>query len=114
MINPFKKWKPKGKIYSFRCSQCGDAFISSHNLDAPLCGTCIQKIKSLDSTVDNDKKCSECGNVGVIYGKDRCHSCYFNFKKDNWLFGLDLIFNMVFINREINLSNILLEGIFLF
>jgi len=69
MINPFKKWKPKGKIYSFRCSQCGDAFISSHSLDAPLCGTCIQKIKSLDATVDNEKKCSECGNLGVIYGK---------------------------------------------
>jgi formylmethanofuran dehydrogenase subunit E len=82
MINPFKKWKPKGKIYSFRCSQCGDAFISSHNLDAPLCGTCIQKIKSLDATVDNEKKCSECGNLGVIYGKDRCYSCYFNFNKN--------------------------------
>jgi predicted RNA-binding Zn-ribbon protein involved in translation (DUF1610 family) len=86
MINPFKKWKPKGKIYSFRCTQCGDAFISSHNLDAPLCGNCIQKIKSLDSTVDNEKKCSECGNAGVIYGKDRCYSCYFSFKKNKWFF----------------------------
>ena len=80
--NPFRKWKPRGKIYSFRCSQCGDVFISSHNLDAPLCDKCIQKIKSLDSTVDNEKKCSECGNSGVIYGKDRCHSCYFSFKKN--------------------------------
>lgn len=79
--NPFRKWKPKGKMYSFRCSQCGDVFLSSHNLDAPLCTKCIQKIKSLDSTVDNEKKCSECGRIGVIYGKDRCHSCYFSFKK---------------------------------
>lgn len=79
--NPFRKWKPKGKIYSFKCTQCGDVFISSHNLEAPLCNKCIQKIKSLDSTVDNEKKCSECGNLGVIYGKDRCHSCYFSFKK---------------------------------
>jgi len=47
-----------------------------------LCDKCIQKIKSLDSTVDNEKKCSECGNSGVIYGKDRCHSCYFSFKKN--------------------------------
>ncbi|MBA2267933.1 MAG: hypothetical protein M3Q77_09395 [Thermoproteota archaeon] len=81
--NPFKKWKPRGKIYSFRCSQCGDVFISSHNLDAPLCDKCIQKIKSLDSTVDNEKECSECGKAGVIYGKDRCHSCYFSFKRNN-------------------------------
>jgi hypothetical protein len=51
-------------------------------LDAPLCGTCIQKIKSLDATVDNEKKCSECGNLGVIYGKDRCYSCYFNFNRN--------------------------------
>lgn len=79
--NPFRKWKPKGKMYSFRCSQCGDVFLSSHNLDAPLCNRCIQKIKSLDSTIDNEKKCSECGRIGVIYGKDRCHSCYFSFKK---------------------------------
>lgn len=79
--SPFRKWKPRGKIYSYRCSQCGDVFISSHNLDAPLCDKCIQKIKSLDSTVDNEKKCSECGQFGVIYGKDRCHSCYFSFKK---------------------------------
>ena len=63
-MNIFKRWKPKGKMYSLRCFQCGFAFLSSFNLDAPICGKCIQKAKSLDSTIDNEKICTKCGNRG--------------------------------------------------
>ena len=80
-VGLFNRWKPKGKMYSLKCTQCGAGFLSSYNLDAPICGKCLQKAKSLDSTVDHDKVCSNCGNAGVIYGKDMCHSCYFGFKK---------------------------------
>jgi hypothetical protein len=82
MINLFGAWKPKGKMYSFRCSQCGLGFLSSYYLEAPICGKCLQKTKSLDSTVDYDKSCTKCGNRGVIYSKEQCHSCYFGFKKN--------------------------------
>jgi hypothetical protein len=82
MINIFRGWKPKGKIYSLRCNQCGVGFISSFNLEAPICGKCLQKAKSLDSTIDNEKTCSKCGNIGVIHGKTMCHSCYFGFQKE--------------------------------
>lgn len=68
-------------MYSFRCFQCGSGFLSSFNLEAPICGKCIQKAKSLDSTIDYDKVYLKCGNKGVIYGKEMCHSCYFGFKK---------------------------------
>jgi ribosomal protein L37E len=81
MINIFRRWKPKGRMYSLRCNQCGAGFISSFNLEAPICGKCMQKVKSLDSTIDNEKVCSKCGNGGVIYGKAMCHSCYFGFQK---------------------------------
>ena len=81
MINLFKRWKPKGKMFSLRCTQCGSGFLSSHNLEAPICGKCLQKAKSLDSTIDYDKMCTKCGNSGVIYGKKQCHSCYFGFEK---------------------------------
>ena len=29
-----------------------------------------------------DKSCMDCGNRGVIYSKEQCHSCYFGFKKN--------------------------------
>jgi RecJ-like exonuclease len=77
----FRRWKSKGKMYSLRCNQCGSGFLSSLNLDAPICGKCLQKAKSLDSTVDNEKVCSKCRKSGVIYGKEMCHSCYFGFEK---------------------------------
>lgn len=85
MIKLFRAWKPKGKMYSFRCSQCGTGFLSSYYLDAPICGKCLQRAKSLDSTVDYDKTCDKCGNYGVIYGKNHCHSCYFGFKSSQSL-----------------------------
>jgi NMD protein affecting ribosome stability and mRNA decay len=81
MTNIFIRWKPKGKMYSFRCFQCGSGFLSSFNLEALICGKCIQKAKSLDSTIDYDKVFLKCGNKGVIYGKQMCYSCYFGFKK---------------------------------
>jgi ribosomal protein L37E len=42
----------------------------------------MQKAKSLDSTVDYENICSKCGIRGVIYGKEKCHSCYFGFEKE--------------------------------
>jgi ribosomal protein L37E len=36
--------------------------------------------ESLDSTVDYEMECSKCGNRGVIYRKELCHSCYFGFE----------------------------------
>jgi hypothetical protein len=80
MINIFRWWKPKGQMYSLRCFQCGCGFLSSFNLEAPICGKCIQKTKSLDSTVDYETECSKCGNRGVIYRKELCHFCYFGFE----------------------------------
>jgi hypothetical protein len=68
-------------MYSLRCNQCGQGFLSSYQLDAPICGNCIQKAKSLDSTIEHEKKCAGCGNHGVIYGKEYCYSCYFGFGK---------------------------------
>jgi uncharacterized CHY-type Zn-finger protein len=58
-----------------------DKFLSSFNLEAPICGKCMQKTKSLDSTVDYEKICDKCGNRGVIYRKEMRHSCYFGFKR---------------------------------
>ncbi len=77
----FRRWKPKAKVYSLRCFQCGRGFLSSINLEAPICGKCLQKAKSLDSTTDYGKTCGKCGNKGVIYEKELCHSCYFGFKE---------------------------------
>jgi hypothetical protein len=85
MIGFFRRWKPKGKMYSLKCSTCGSAFLSSFDLEAPICGKCIQKAKSLDSTIDNEHACIKCGNMGVIYGKEMCHSCYFGFEKSKAL-----------------------------
>jgi ribosomal protein L37E len=82
VLNIFRRWRPKGKMYSFRCLQCGSGFLSSFNFEAPICGKCIQKAKSLDSTIDDEKVCIKCGNRGVIYGKENCHSCYFGFEKN--------------------------------
>jgi ribosomal protein L37E len=81
LINIFRRWKPKGQMYSLRCFQCGSGFLSSYNLEAPICGKCIQKAKSLESTIDYEKECSKCGSRGVIYGKEMCHSCYFGFER---------------------------------
>jgi ribosomal protein S14 len=78
MISKLRRWKPKGKIYSLRCFQCGQTFLSSFSLEAPICGTCLQKAKSLDSTIDYDKVCSKCGDKGAIYGKELCRSCYYS------------------------------------
>jgi hypothetical protein len=80
MINIFRRWKPKGQMYSLRRFQCGCGFLSSFNLEAPICGKCIQKTKSLDSTVDYETECSKCANRGVIYRKELCHFCYFGFE----------------------------------
>jgi hypothetical protein len=80
-----RRWKPKSKMYSLRCFQCGHGFLSSINLEAPICGRCLQKAKSLDSTTDYDKICSKCSNKGVIYAKELCHSCYFEFKEQKTL-----------------------------
>lgn len=75
--NPFKRWRPKGKMYSLKCNQCGNGFLSSYSLEAPICGNCMQAAKSLDSTIDYDIQCTTCGNKGVIYSKKQCHACYF-------------------------------------
>jgi hypothetical protein len=37
VISIFRRRKPKGKMYSLRCNQCGSGFLSSFNLDAPIC-----------------------------------------------------------------------------
>ena len=74
MINIFRRWKPKGKMYSLRCFQCGSGFLSSFNLEAPICGKCIQKAKSLDSTIDYENVCNKCDKRGVIYGKCAIHA----------------------------------------
>ncbi|AIF82461.1 hypothetical protein NTE_00379 [Candidatus Nitrososphaera evergladensis SR1] len=74
-------WKPKGKMYSLRCGQCGEGFLSSYHLEAPICGKCLQKAKSLNSTIEHEKQCQGCGSQGVIYGKQYCYSCYFGFQK---------------------------------
>jgi hypothetical protein len=68
-------------MYSLKCTQCGAGFLSSYNLEAAICGKCLQKAKSLDSTIDHEKVCSKCGAQGVIYGKEYCYSCYFGFQK---------------------------------
>jgi len=75
--NPFRRWRPKGRMYSLKCSQCGNGFLSSYSLEAPICGSCMQAAKSLDSTIDYDIQCTTCGNKGVIYSKKQCHACYF-------------------------------------
>ena len=77
----FRKWRPKGKMYSLRCNQCEKGFLSSFALEAPVCGSCMQKIKSSDSTIDYDKKCATCGNMGIIHAKTQCYSCYFRLQK---------------------------------
>ena len=75
----FRSWRPRGKMYSLKCNQCGEGFLSSYQLEAPICGKCLQKAKSLDSTIEHEKQCLTCGAQGVIYGKEYCYSCYFGF-----------------------------------
>ena len=72
-----KTWKPKGKIYSLKCNQCKEGFISNQPMEAPICGSCLQKIKSIDLTVDLEKKCVICGRKGAIYSSNKCNDCYF-------------------------------------
>jgi ribosomal protein L37E len=75
----FRNWRPRRKMYSLKCNQCGKGFLSSYQLEAPICGRCLQKAKSLDSTIEHEKQCLTCGAQGVIYGKEYCYSCYFGF-----------------------------------
>jgi hypothetical protein len=77
----FRSWKPRGKMYSLKCNECSEGFLSSYQLEAPICGKCLQKAKSLDSTIEHEKQCLTCGAQGVIYGKEYCYSCYFGFGK---------------------------------
>jgi hypothetical protein len=72
-----KTWKPKGKIYSLKCNQCKEGFISNHPMEAPICGSCLQKIKSIDLTIDIEKKCIICGRNGAVYSSNKCNDCYF-------------------------------------
>lgn len=81
VISFFRRGKPKGKMFSLKCNQCGSGFLSSYDLKAPICRKCLQKAKSLDSTIDYDKICTKCGKNGVIYGKRQCHSCYFGLRR---------------------------------
>ena len=67
-------------MYSLRCNQCGSGFLSSFNLEAPICGTCMQKAKSLDSTANYEKTCTKCDSRGVIYGKEICHYAILDLK----------------------------------
>ncbi len=64
-------------MYSFRCNRCKNGFISSMKIEEPICGKCIQFIKSLDYTINNEKICSSCGKEGVLYSKEKCPECYF-------------------------------------
>ena len=70
-------WKPKGKIYSLKCNQCGEGFLYKRNMDAPICGRCIQEIKSSNSTINHEKSCIICGKKGVIKSSEKCNECYF-------------------------------------
>jgi len=33
-LGRFNRWKPKGKMYSLRCNQCGEGFLSINALEA--------------------------------------------------------------------------------
>ena len=72
-----KMWKPKGKIYSLKCNQCNEGFLSSYSMDAPICGHCLQRVKSNDTTINTEKHCRVCGKIGTIHSSDKCDSCYF-------------------------------------
>jgi ribosomal protein L37E len=97
----FKSWKPKGKMYSLKCNQCGEGFLSSYQLEAPICGKCLQKAKSLDSTIEHEKQCLTCGTQGVIYGKEYCYSCYFGFgKKQRMNAWVHVVAKILLINRK--------------
>jgi hypothetical protein len=78
----FRRWKPKGKVYSLRCFQCEHGFLASINLEAPIWDKCMQKAKSLDSDRDYDKICSKGSNKGAIYAKEVHHSCYSDLEKE--------------------------------
>jgi hypothetical protein len=62
MISKLRRWKPKGKMYSLKCLQRGHGFLSSFNIETPICNTCLQKAKSLDSTIDYNKIYSKRGH----------------------------------------------------
>ena len=70
--------KAAADILNFNNSGMGVLEISHRSKDFEAV---LQKAKSLDSTVDHAKMCVKCGNTGVIYGKELCHSCYFGFNK---------------------------------
>lgn len=71
----------KGQDVQLKVQPVRGGFLSSYALEAPICGKCLQKAKSLDSTIEHEKQCAKCGSAGVIYGKEYCYSCYFNFGK---------------------------------
>ena len=72
-----KMWKPKGKIYSLKCNQCNKGFLSSYSMDAPICGYCLQRVKSLDATINTNDLCRICGKKGTMHSSDKCYNCYF-------------------------------------
>jgi hypothetical protein len=41
-------------MYSLKCSQCERGFLSSLKLESPICGKCLQRVKSFDSTLDHE------------------------------------------------------------
>jgi hypothetical protein len=36
VISIFRRWKPKGKMFSLKCNQCGSGFLSSYDGSANL------------------------------------------------------------------------------
>jgi hypothetical protein len=42
VISILRRWKPKGKMFSLKCNQCGSGFLSSYDLEAPICGKCLK------------------------------------------------------------------------
>jgi hypothetical protein len=49
----------------------------AHSMDAPICGHCLQRVKSHDATINTEKHCRVCGKIGTIHSSDKCDSCYF-------------------------------------
>lgn len=73
----------KRKMYSLRCNQCGKGFLSSFALEAPVCGNCMQKIKSSDSTIDYDKNVTPAVTWELFMQKHNAIHVISNFKSNN-------------------------------
>lgn len=69
-------WKPKGKMYSLKCNQCGNGFLSSYPMEAPICGFCLQKVKSPKTNINYGKRCIICGKKGTVNTSEKCHDCH--------------------------------------